>query len=71
MRQYQIVQVTPDRVVVKVVPAAGFSADAARRISQLLRPVLAGIEAEVEFVESIAAEPSGKYRIVRSDLVGQ
>ena len=68
MRQYQIVQTAQDRVVVRVVPQASFDAAAERAIPRLLAPVLPGVTVTVERVDRLAAEPSGKYRIVRSEL---
>jgi phenylacetate-CoA ligase len=68
MRQYQIVQEAPDRVAVNVVPDAEFGDAERRRIVELLRPVLGGLEARVHAVPSIPPEPSGKRRIVRSDV---
>jgi hypothetical protein len=37
-------------------------------IRTALRPVLRGLDAEVRLVDEMRAEPSGKFRIVRSDL---
>jgi phenylacetate-CoA ligase len=67
MRQYQIVQRTPQRLEVVVVPRPEFDDACRRQIEERLRPVLHGLTAEVRIVEDIAPEPSGKYRIVKSD----
>jgi phenylacetate-CoA ligase len=67
MRQFQIVQRTITRLEVLVVPRPEFGDASRREIQERLRPVLNGLTAEVRVVENIAPEPSGKYRIVRSD----
>ena len=66
--QFQIVQTSPDRVLVKVVPRPGFDDSHRRRIQQVLSPVLGGLVPEVESVPAILAEESGKYRVVVSRI---
>ena len=68
MRQFQIVQRTISRLEVLVVPRPEFSDASRREIQERLRPVLHGLTAEVRVVDHIAPEPSGKYRIVRSEV---
>ena len=70
MRQYQIRQERPDRVVVRVVPGPEFDDAAARRIVEALAPVLPGMSVVVERVRSIAPDARGKYRIVVSSTNG-
>ncbi len=67
MAQYQIVQRTLERLEVLVVPRRDFDDASRRQIQERLRPVLHGLIAEVRVVEEIAPEPSGKFRIVRSE----
>jgi phenylacetate-CoA ligase len=67
MRQFQLIQHTTSRVEVLVVPRSDFDDASRRKIQECLRPILQGLAAEVRVVEAIAPEPSGKYRIVRSD----
>lgn len=66
MHQYQIVQHTPDRLEVVVVPRPEFDDASRAQIRERLRPVLRGLTAEIRVVDEIAPEPSGKYRIVMS-----
>lgn len=68
MRQYQIVQEPSTDVRVRVVPGDGFGEEQARAVREALEPVLPGLSIVVERVPEIAREPSGKYRIVRSDV---
>lgn len=71
MRQYQIVQEPSGDVRVRVVPAGDFGDEEARAVKEALEPVLPGITIRVEWVRSIPREASGKYRIVRCDVVEQ
>jgi phenylacetate-CoA ligase len=68
MRQYQIAQTAGNRVLVRVVPLDDFDAMAQASIPRLLAPVLPGVEVSVERVRNLPAEPSGKFRIVRSEF---
>jgi phenylacetate-CoA ligase len=68
MLRYQIVQRAIDRVEVLVLPAEDFSTEVSDGIRAALRPVLRGLDAEVRLVEEMRHEPSGKFRIVRSEL---
>lgn len=68
MLRYQIVQRAIDRVEVLVLPGEDFSPAVPDGIRVALRPVLRGLDAEVRLVDEMRAEPSGKFRIVRSDL---
>ena len=67
MRQFQFVQRTISRLEVLVSPRPEFDDARRREIQECLRPVLHGLTAEVRIVENIAPEPSGKYRVVRSE----
>ena len=67
MRQFQFVQRTISRLEVLVVPRPEFEDESRREIQERLRPVLHGLTAEISIVENIAPEPSGKYRVVRSE----
>jgi phenylacetate-CoA ligase len=67
MRQYQIVQRAQGGLEVLVVPRREFDDACREQIRERLRPVLRGLAAEVRVVAEIPPEPSGKYRIVRSE----
>jgi phenylacetate-CoA ligase len=66
VRQYQVVQETIERIVVKVVPGRGFGETTEREIREKLRPLVGGLEAEVRRVPSIEPSRTGKYRVVES-----
>jgi phenylacetate-CoA ligase len=68
MRQFQLIQRTTSRFEVLVVPHPEFGDASRRKIQECLRPVLHGLSAEVRVVEAIVPEPSGKIRIVRSEV---
>ena len=68
MLRYQIVQRALDRVEVLVLPGPGFTDAVRRRDQAALRPALHGLAAEVRVVAEMRHEPSGKFRIVRSEL---
>lgn len=65
--RYQILQRSPDRVTVRVVPGDAFGADTPGRIEAALRPVLGSVEVGVEVVDSLPRGPGGKFRVVRSE----
>jgi phenylacetate-CoA ligase len=68
LRQYQIVQEEPDRVVMRVVPRGPLELEARERLRLALGSSLPGVHVRVEVVDSLPREPSGKFRIVRSDV---
>ena len=66
MRQYQFVQTEPRRIELRIVPGADFGAESEAALRNALAPVLPGVDVGIELVPTIAAEPSGKYRIVKT-----
>ena len=67
--EYQAVQTAADAVVVRVVPTARFSAEFASELEEGLAGHLGpGMRVAVEAVDRIAAEPSGKRLIIKSEL---
>lgn len=69
IRQYQLLQDRPDRIVMTVVPAQAPTPELQDRISRAVVPLLgSGIEFQVRLVEGIAPEAGGKYRHSRSLL---
>jgi hypothetical protein len=61
---FQVVQESPEAILVRVVPSDGFSKEIAGRIVSALREKGADLEIEVEAVEEIPAAASGKRRFV-------
>ena len=67
LRKSQIVQEAPDRVRVRLVPGGRFTAEERSRLVASLRERLGPlVGVEVEVVDDIPPEPSGKYRWVIS-----
>jgi phenylacetate-CoA ligase len=69
MQQYQFVQTQADVVELRVVPNDDFGDASRQALVAALRPVLPGVAVTVRTVPSIPSQPSGKYRIVKSELV--
>ena len=71
LRELQILQKTPESILLRVVPAEGFDARARGEIESSLRSRLGHqIRIDFEIVDAIAREPNGKFRAVISQ-VGQ
>jgi phenylacetate-CoA ligase len=67
IRQYQLLQDRPDRIVLSVVPMKPASAELQDRISRSVTPLLGpGIEFQVRMVDDIPLDPTGKFRHSRS-----
>jgi len=67
--EYQAVQTAADAVVLRVVPTPRFTAEYARRLEEALEDFLGpGMAVRVETVDRIAAEPSGKRLVIKSEL---
>ena len=72
IRQFQVVQETVDRVVVRIVPETSMSVEERRRVSQKVQAVLgAGVEITIDCVDTITPSASGKYRYVISNVAEQ
>jgi phenylacetate-CoA ligase len=64
--QFQVDQRTPDRLEVAIMIEADESeTETLERVSSALRPLTAGLTLDIRRVTAIAAEPSGKFRVVR------
>jgi len=68
MQQYQFVQTQADIVELRVVPNDDFGDASRQALLAALRPVLPGVAVRIRTLPSIPPEPSGKYRIVKSEL---
>ena len=63
LRRYQIIQDRAGRVLVKIVPSANPGAEAVAAVARRMVAEVDGhLAVEVELVEDIPPEPSGKYR---------
>ena len=69
IKQFQVVQEAVDKVNIRVVPDASFSAEERRQLLQKAEGVLgAGIDIVIECVATIPPLASGKYRYVISNV---
>jgi phenylacetate-coenzyme A ligase PaaK-like adenylate-forming protein len=67
IRQYQLLQDRPDRIVMQVVPSEAPQPELQDRISRAIAPLLgSGVEFQVRVVDAIPLERSGKFRHSRS-----
>jgi phenylacetate-CoA ligase len=64
VESFQVVQESPEAILVRVVPSDGFSKETASRIVSGLREKGADLEIKVEAVKEIPAAVSGKRRFV-------
>jgi hypothetical protein len=55
-------------VELRVVPNDDFGDASRQALLAALRPVLPGVTVHIRTMPSIPSEPSGKYRIVKSEL---
>ncbi len=65
LAQFQVNQPSPEKVDVDVLLVPGAGADTLARIREALTPLCGGATLDVRKVMAIAAEPSGKFRVVR------
>ena len=67
-KAYQIRQIRRDYLKIRIVPEEGLTRTWEERLRNALRPVLPGVRIDVEKTGRIEREPSGKFRIVFSEL---
>jgi len=68
LRQFQIIQMATDRVSVKAVAEPAREPEISGEIRSQLGEVLPGVEIEVQRVEHIGPDRTGKFRIVFSQV---
>jgi phenylacetate-coenzyme A ligase PaaK-like adenylate-forming protein len=72
IRQFQVEQTSPNKLVVRVVAQDAFDATAEREIVSLLQKHLqTEFEIEIQRVREIAREKSGKLRLVKSRVTNR
>jgi phenylacetate-CoA ligase len=64
VESFQVVQESPDAILVRVVPDVGYSEEVPSRIVAALQEKGADLEIQVDTVDEIPAAPSGKRRFV-------
>jgi len=68
IESFQVTQESPDAILLRVVPAVGYSEEVPPRIVAALREKGADLEIEVDTTDEIPTAPSGKRRFVISRL---
>lgn len=69
IREAQVEQTAPDRVVLRVVPAEGYTHESRERLGRALAERLGGaVRIEIEETDRIERGPNGKFRAVVSHL---
>jgi phenylacetate-CoA ligase len=69
VESFQVVQESPEAILVRVVPDVGYSEEVPPRIVAALREKGADLEIEVDTVDEIPTAPSGKRRFVINRVV--
>ncbi len=70
LEQMQIVQEALDRICLRIVPAAGFTADRRQELMTYFGDTFPGARINLEDVNEILPEPNGKYRFSICRIVG-
>jgi phenylacetate-CoA ligase len=71
VREYQVIQETLDRIVIKIAPEEGFDERQLERIRQVVRGRSEGWNLEFRFVDSIERTGSGKYKFIKNNYIKQ
>jgi phenylacetate-CoA ligase len=67
IRQYQLLQERKDRIVLRVLPAQASVSDHIAEIERSVHPLLGpGVEFQVQLMDQMPLEPTGKFRTSRS-----
>jgi phenylacetate-CoA ligase len=67
IRQYQLLQERPDRIVLRIQPMAGHVSDQVTAVERSVRPLLGpGVDFGVQLLDEIPLEATGKFRALRS-----
>lgn len=66
--QYQLVQESKERYLIRYIASEGRDAHVSAELPKLLRELFKGGEVAVQRETTIAPEPSGKYRLARTEL---
>jgi phenylacetate-CoA ligase len=68
IKQFQFIQQTKNHLILKIVKAEDFSHIELEKIIEKIHNQCDDMEIEVEFVEAILPQPSGKYRSIISEI---
>jgi phenylacetate-CoA ligase len=68
IREYQVVQETPDRVMIKIVPRADFNPRVLDKIAEAVRLRSERWVVEFKIVDKIERQASGKHKFIINDV---
>jgi len=63
IKQYQVIQETPGKILVKIIPDEGYSPEDTEIIRRIVVSIMGNLEIEIKLVNSIATSMSGKRRV--------
>ena len=63
IKQYQVIQETPSKILVKIIPGEGYSPEDTRIIRRIMFSIMGNLEIEIKLVNWIAPSGSGKRRV--------
>ncbi|MCK4424515.1 hypothetical protein KAU93_02430, partial [Candidatus Bathyarchaeota archaeon] len=63
IKQYQVIQETPRKILIKIIPDEGYSPEDTETIRRIMRSVMGNLEIEIKLVDSIATSGSGKRQV--------
>ncbi len=69
VREYQVVQETLERIVIKIVRDESFDERQLDRIRQVVRSRSEGWDLDIRFVDAIERTGSGKYKFIKNDYI--
>jgi len=69
IKEYQVVQETLEKIIIKIVPEDGFDEKQLDRIREVVAERSPGWDIEVKYVDTIARTGSGKYKFIINELV--
>jgi len=64
IKQYQIVQETPTKIVVRIIPGRTYTSEDTSIVIKAMRSLMGNLEIEVKLVDSIAKSKSGKRQVI-------
>lgn len=68
VKEFQIVQVTSDKIIVKLVTEPGFNATDLERIKEVIKKRSQGWNVEFQFVDVIERSGAGKYKFIINEI---
>lgn len=64
IKQYQIVQETPARITVRIIPGRAYASEDSESVRKAMRSIVGDLKIQVKLVDSIAKSKSGKRQVV-------